>query len=99
MVAMAVGDKHIVHSAEINAHLPGITDKQVAGSRIEQDAVTLRFQEYRQPMLGCQLWVVGAIIYEYGPLHHSDYFVVQYPNATAAIPNATLPIIYNAKSA
>ena len=61
--------------------------------------MVLHFQEYRQPMLGYQLWVVGVIIYEYGPLHHFNYFVVRYPNATAAIPNATLPNIYNANNA
>ena len=39
MVAMSVRDKHIVHRAEVDAHLLGIADKDVAGTGVEQDAV------------------------------------------------------------
>ena len=39
MVAMTVGDEHIVDRLEVNAHLFGISDERIAGSRIEQDAV------------------------------------------------------------
>lgn len=91
MVAVAVGDKHIVNGAEVDSHLLGIPNQQVAGSRVKQDTVALRFQEYRQPMLGRPYRVVRAIINKYAPLHHSNDFVSQYPNATDTIPNATLP--------
>ena len=69
MVAMAVGNEHIVNGAEIDTHPLGITDQDVAGSRIKQDAMTLRLQEYRQPVLRCQCWGARAIIYQYSPLH------------------------------
>lgn len=69
MVAVAVGDKDIVNGAEVDSHFPGITDQHVAGSRVEQYAVMLCFQEYRQSVLGCQGRVVRAIIYQYCPLH------------------------------
>ena len=39
MVAMSVGDKHIVHCAEVDIHLLGITDKDITGPGIQQDPV------------------------------------------------------------
>ena len=51
VVAMAVGDKHIVNGTEVYSQSLCVTYKHAAGSRVEQDAVTLRLQEYRQPML------------------------------------------------
>ena len=47
MVAMAVGDKHIVHRTEVYPQSLCISYKHIAGSRVKQDSVTLRFQEYR----------------------------------------------------
>jgi hypothetical protein len=46
MVAMTMRDKHIVNLTEVDSHLLGITNQHVTGSRIEQDTVALRFQEY-----------------------------------------------------
>ena len=47
MVAMAVGDKHIVHRAEVYTQSLRIMNEHVAASCIEQYAMMLRFQEYR----------------------------------------------------
>ena len=62
MVAMPVGDKNIVYGAEVNSQPLCVSDEHIAGSRIEQDMVTLRFQEYRQPMLRFESWVVSPVI-------------------------------------
>ena len=69
MVTMAMGDKHIVHRAEVNPQSLRIMNEYVAGSCIEQDSMTLRFQENRKPMLRLQSWVVRAIIHQYRPPH------------------------------
>jgi hypothetical protein len=39
MVAMSMREKHVVQRAEVDAHLLGIADKDVAGTSVEQDAV------------------------------------------------------------
>ena len=70
MIAVSVGDKHIVNGAEVDSQSLCVTYKHAAGSRVEQDAVTLRLQEYRQPMLCQQNWVVRTIIHQYRPPHN-----------------------------
>ena len=42
MVAMAMGDEHVVNLAEINAQCPCVLDEDIGGTSIEQDAVPVR---------------------------------------------------------
>ena len=62
MVTMPVGDKDIVNGAEVNPQPLRVSDQHITGSRIEQDAMALRFQEYRKPMLRFESRVVCPII-------------------------------------
>ena len=44
MVAMSVGDKHIVHRTEVDTHLLGITDKDIACSCVHQNPMMVCFK-------------------------------------------------------
>jgi hypothetical protein len=47
MVAVAVRDKYIVNSTEVDAHILGIADKDITGSSIKQNAMLLCLKKNR----------------------------------------------------
>jgi hypothetical protein len=76
MVAVSVRDEHIVHRTEVYAHLPGISDEDIAGSCIQQNLIALGLQQHRQSVLRDQRVVAAPIIREYRPLH--GFLVLKY---------------------
>jgi len=85
MVTVSVRDKHIVNCAEIYAQPFCITDKQIAGSCVEQDSMLFRFQQDGESVLRFQCRVIRAVIYKYSPLHalYFNYVISVVPLADA----------------
>ena len=42
MIIVSMRDEHIVHRIKVNAQQFSITDKEIAGTRVQQDAVLFR---------------------------------------------------------